>query len=531
MVLLFFIFGPLLTLLILGGVILRKLPSNVVVYERAAMLATGLRWEIGAVEYRKLNQIRFKNVRLFRSNSSKPFFAASEIDLVYVSGGVGRAGDVTKNNRNRLFPGVVNLQNAAKNPNNILGVNTGGISGTVKRFFGVGNGDGFWRLLVGRSLVDLTEGGDGVGVGKSNGNNDGNNDGNNSNNDGNNNSNGNSNGNGVGISESNIGDKFDGGVVLRECFLELIARMELLSVEPVFITFDEIDVIGTSLNRFKLRFVAGNLYQTESAIRSEWNFLIPLVSETESERISIVRRRNSRSLAVTLKTGNMPLPCEFIAIFCPSFRILGGYPARVSGEIMASVEYLGGGGIGGGGAAAWEYSLRNVFFNDINIERFMAGSLPYILRGNVRGFRVNEAYWGGGKLRADGWVEIVEGVIERGLFHRIVKNFALTVMPESILDSPRMEYPFTQCVFNYKIDHNGVIFWKERLSDEAGNVFMFKTGDGVQTQPMAVSLPDGNGKLVSYHNVLSIFAPDSAPIVPLTPLSKFLIPLLPTNTE
>jgi hypothetical protein len=472
--------GPLLTLLITGVIILRKLPSNVIEYERVAMLSTGLRWEIGSVEYRKSNQIRFKNVRLFRANSVKPFFAASEVDLVYVNSGVSIAANGDKIDRNRFFPGVVNSQADIKKSNDKLtNNNSTGFFGSINRFFGIrGNGNGFWHLSVAKSLVDLDVGG------------------------------------GSGIS---------GEEELRECFLELVSRLEFLSCEPVLIMFDEVEVVATSLKRFKLRFVSGNLYQTESAIRSEWSFLIPIVSETEREHVSIVRRRNSRNLSVTLKTGNMPLPCELVAIFCSPFRFFGQFPSRVCGEITAEVERLG------VGDAEWEYSLRNVFFNDVDLSQITADKLPYNLRGNIKGLRVNEAYLGNGKLLANGWVEVIDGVIDRGLFHRIVRQFALTVNPASLLDSPRSEYPFTRCIFNYKLQHDGLVLWVERSPENMDNIFMFNVGDGVQTLPMAVSFPEGGSKLVSYHNALSIFATDSAPIILLTPFSKHFVPLIPID--
>jgi hypothetical protein len=504
LVLIFFAIGPLLTLLIAAGIILRKVSSNVDYYERSAALTTGLKWEIDAIEYRKSNQIRLKNVRLFRTGFSKPFFAASEVNLSYISGG-GFKGD-----RNNFFPGAISSQVGGGGKNSVKGISGSGSSrifGSINRFLGTGGReDGFWHISVARSLVDL--------------------------------------GDSVSGNECNA--------ELRECFLELASRMEELSREPVFITFDEVDVIATSLKRFKLRFVTGSLYQTELAIRSEWGFFIPIVSETEREQVMIVRRRNSRSLSVTLKTGNMPLPCEMVAIFCSPFRYFGASPSRVCGEITAEVERLGGrgGGIGGGfvsggkvnggsgdsgdggdsgGDSNWTYSLRSVFFNDIDIASIMSGSMPYILNGKIKGLRVNEALLGGGRLQANGWIEVVDGVIERGLFHRLVEQFSLTVLPASILELPCSEYPFTRCVFNYRLRHDGVIFWVERSSEIAGNVFMSNEGDGVQTQPMAVSLPNGDGKLVSYHSVLSIFASDSAPIIPLTPFSKFFVPFIPID--
>ncbi|MDR2644285.1 MAG: hypothetical protein LBC74_16005, partial [Planctomycetaceae bacterium] len=253
---------------------MRKLPSNVDGYERVVMLRTGLRWEIGSVEYCKSNHVKFRNVRLFHANSAKPFFAASVIDLVYILDDAGKTGNGSNSDRNRLFPGVVSSRGKTKISDKTLDKSDSiTIFGSIKRFLGIGDSsDGFWHISVVKSLVDLGE------SGTSN----------------------------VFAGESSTADE----VELRECFLELASRMEFLSQEPILIMFDEIDVIATSLKRFKVRFVAGNLYQTEAAIRSEWSLLIPIVSETEREQISIVRRRNSRNLSVTLKTGNMPLPCE-----------------------------------------------------------------------------------------------------------------------------------------------------------------------------------------------------------------------------
>ncbi|MDR1052645.1 MAG: hypothetical protein LBL39_00560 [Planctomycetaceae bacterium] len=467
--------GPLLTVLITVGIFLRKLPSNVDEYERVAMLGTGLRWEIGSVEYRKSNHIRFKNVRILRS-SGKPLFAASNIDLVYMSGGK------SKEDRNRLFPGAINAQADGKTSSKTLKNNNNDSSnllGSIKRFLGVSDrGEGFWYLYSARSLFDLGD-----------------------------------------------DDNVDGGVELRECFLKLISQMEELSGKPIFIKLDEIDVIATSLKQVKLRFVAGNLYQTESAIRSEWSFFIPKVSETEREEVSIVRQRNSQNLSVTLKTGKMPLPCEFIAIFCPSFRFLGQHPSRVSGEIMASVDRLGGSGDG----SVWSYSLRNVFFNEIDISQIIDENIPYILRGKIMGIQVNEAFFGGGKLQADGWVEVIDGVVDSELFRRLAKRFSLTVLPENFLESPRTEYPFTQCIFYYELQHDGVKLWAKYSSDARGYAVMSNNGNGVQTLPMSVFFPNDSKKMISYHDLLSIFASDSTPIIPLIPLSKFFVPIIPND--
>ncbi|MDR1478028.1 MAG: hypothetical protein LBJ00_03715 [Planctomycetaceae bacterium] len=473
MFLIFFVIGPLLTLLILVGIFLRKLPFNVDEYERTAMLSTGLRWKIGSVEYRKSNQIRFKNVRLFRSNSDKPLFAASEVDLIYMS------GSLTKEERNKLFPNAIDSQTNHNKISDKTLNNSGNFFGSVKRFLGVADrGDGFWYISFAKSLFDL--GGD---------------------------------------------DDTNCEAELRECFLELISQMEELSSKPISVKFDEIDVVATSLRRFKLRFVVGNLYQTESTIRSEWSFFIPIVSETEREQVLVVRQHNSRNLSVTLKTGNMPLPCELITIFCPPFQFLGQYPSRVCGEIMVSASQID----GKGNEAVWTYSLRNVFFNDINISKIADGNIPYKLSGKIQGLRVNEAFLGGGKLQANGWIDVVDGVVERELFHRLIKLFSLTINPSTLLDSPRAEYPFTRCTFDYELQHDGVIFFLKRPSELTGNMFMLKESDGVQTSPMQVSFPNGNAKLVSYHNLLSIFASDATPIVPLNPLSKFFVPIIPDD--
>jgi hypothetical protein len=513
--LIFFVMGPLLTLLIAAGIIVRKLPSNVDKYERAAALATGLSWKIGAVEYRKSNHIRLKNVRLFGADSSKLFFAASEVDLIYISGGTGGINSSTgdsKTNRNQLFPGVISFQDAVKNSVKLNNKSTAkGIWGSIKYILNIGDDDdGFWHISVTKSLIDISGGSSSAGDFNSGGDKI----------DIDNVDNVDKVDNVDNVDKVNKVDNVDNAVELRECFHELLSRMEIFSSKPILIKFDEIDVLATSLKRFKIRFVAGNFYQTESAIRSEWSFFIPRVSETEREHIIIARRRNSRNLSVTLKTGNMPLPCEFIAIFCSPFRILGQYPSRVSGEITAEIEHFE-----GGDRSEWVYSLQNVFFNDIEIEQIVDGNMPYLLSGQIKGLRVNEALLGGGRLQANGWIDVVDGVIERGLFHRIVDRFSLTVLPAALLDSPRAEYPFTRCIFNYRLQHDGVIFWVE----DTGNVFMVNSGDGIQTQPMAVSLPDGSGKLISYHSVLSIFASDAAPIIPLTPFSKYFVPLIPVD--
>ncbi|MDR0705229.1 MAG: hypothetical protein LBF88_09590, partial [Planctomycetaceae bacterium] len=72
--LLFFILGPLLTLGILAGIMLRKIPANARQFEYNAAVQTGLTWKIDAVEYRSLHGVRLKNVRLLDSFSAKTIF-------------------------------------------------------------------------------------------------------------------------------------------------------------------------------------------------------------------------------------------------------------------------------------------------------------------------------------------------------------------------------------------------------------------------------------------------------------------------
>ncbi|MDR1925795.1 MAG: hypothetical protein LBQ66_15625 [Planctomycetaceae bacterium] len=493
MVLIFFVFCPLLTLLITAGIFLRKLPTNVYLFEQVISLRTGLTCEIGSVDYRKFNKVRLRKVRFFCRESRKPFFSASEVDVTYIT---------AAKDRSRLFPGAVGLQVSDSYSQSNF---SGGIFTSVLNFFsgksrgfwgGVsGRRDGFWHISVVRSVVDLKQrdqvsGGIGGGV--------------------------------SGGVSGGIGD-YDVGLELRDGLSSLLSNMFELSGEPVLVTMDEVTVLATSLERFETRFVVGNLYQTESAVRSEWSFLIPVVSETEREFVSVVRRRNSRNLSVSLKTGSRPLPCEFVSLFCPQFRVFGQLPARFLGEITASTERFG-----YGADSNWTYSLRNVFFNDIDITQVLPDGSYFGIRGKVKGLQVNEAVLGDGMLSADGWMEVIDGAIERNFFHRLVQQFALTVTPASLLDSPRSEYPFGSCIFNYQLRRDGAIFWPS-VSENIDNVLMINLGDGVQTQPMMVAMPKNNRQPVSYHTILSVFAPDNAPIVPLTSLSKFFVPLLPTD--
>ena len=56
---------------------------------------------------------------------------------------------------------------------------------------------------------------------------------------------------------------------------------------------------------------------------------------------------------------------------------------------------------------------------------------------------------------------------------------------------------------------------------------MARDGDGVRAHPMSVHFPMDHRRPVSYHAILSLLAPDTAPVVPLTPSLKKLYSVIP----
>lgn len=460
--LIFFLLGPLLTLGILVGIVLRKLPHNARQLEQRFSLQTGLDWSVESVEYRSPTCVRIKKVRLRDPVSAKPVFFAPEIDLTYHT--EGRQED--------YFPGIERQTLLPKEslPSSVYGL----IPKT-------GRGNGFLSIFVPKSSVRLSHT----------------------------------------TSEG-------ASQLVQDYFHRFLARMSALSTQPVRIVLDEVEIVPPVLkaenemlpnqksNPLSVRFVAGNLYKTPENVRSSWSFQIPLVSETETQRFQIEQNRKTNISAISFKTERQPIPCELAAMFCSNFHQFGPgslFSGEISGRQYPAEPHR------------WSIQLRNAFFNKLDLARFALNYTPLTVNGTVD-MNIAKASFGLEPLAAEGWLRVQNGSVDRALFLRLVERFALQVNPSGLLDVGLETYPFDDCMINFRLQSDGVVFW----SGDDRNVFMTRNGDGMKKHSMAVYFSQRNTKPISYHSILSIFAPDSAPVVPLTPGIQKLVSMIPTDS-
>jgi hypothetical protein len=438
----------LLTLGILAGIVLRKIPINARNFEYNAAVQTGLTWKIEAVEYRSFYCTRLKNVRILDSFSAKTVFFAPEIDCQYI---VSESFD-------KFFPGIEIISNHSDN--------------LILPLTAAMRPNGFRQIVVPDSVLTFDH--DSVSA-----------------------------------------------VAVRDTFEKILARFYLLSETPVQFVFENVGIFSTYSKKRpdekpdRVRFVRGNLYRTKNEIRSDWEFQVPEFSELETQRFSVIQKRQANNVEITLRTGKIPIPCDLAAVFCSAFRHFGN-GSRFSGEF--SVEK------NSNSEVPPTLRLKNVSFKEMNIAPFAEEYTPFSVSGTMRDFQITHAALGQNLFTAEGCFQIVDGSIEKALFQRIIERFHLIVQPSDILDSPRGMIPFTACAVHFRLQPDGVIFRPDELWH---NALMHQVPDTSGLGKMTVYFPDENRQLISFHTFFSIFAPDTAPVVPLTPGLKNLFFVLP----
>jgi hypothetical protein len=440
----------LLTLGILAGIVLRKIPANARKFEYNATIQTGLTWKIDAIEYRSLYCTRLKNVRILDSFSAKTIFFAPEIDCQYI----------ISENFDKFFPGLETITDHSDN--------------SILPFAAPIRSNGFRQIFVPDSVLTFDH-------------------------------------------------DSTSAVTVRDALEKVLARFHLLSETPIQFVFENIGIFSTYSKKRpdekpdRVRFARGNLYRTKNEIRSDWEFQVPEFSELETQRFSVTQKRQASSFEITLQTGKIPIPCELVAVFCSAFRHFGN-GSRFSGEF--SIEKNSNPEI------PPTLRLKNVFFKDIDMAPFAKEYTPFSVSGMIRDWQITHAALGPNIFTAEGCFQIVDGSIEKTLFQRMTERFNLIVKPSDILESPRSMIPFTACAVHFRLQPDGVVF---RPDDLWQNALMHQVPDASGLGKMTVYFHDENRQLVSFHTLFSIFAPDTAPVVPLTPGLKNLFFLLPID--
>ena len=502
MLLFFFLLGPVLTFGIVAGIVCRKLPSNADHYERTISLQTGLRVAVESVDYVNPHAMQLNGIAVFSRTSPKAVCEIPQLNLSFVAN-----EDVET-----LFPDI-DLTDGKSERRQTFEKYAGIFSPITAR---LQSDTGFWKIIVPRMHVpvnDLTGHSDTSGL---------------------------------------------LATTLQTFFGELLTRYQLDPRYPVYICVGEIDFLssmgslhplpageGTTNSQAtkglpnirepqnireiqNIRLAIGMLYRDKNVIRFDWNFQIPAVSETEYQRFSMTLDRQSSLMTVHLKTGVQPIPCGFISAFSHAFQYFGA-ESLFSGEISAQFNR--------NDPADFTLRLKKAFFEYLDVAPYAADYTPFVVTGTVRGLQVESATFspGHGHFEADGFVHVVDGSVEKVLFHRLVERFDLEVRPQNILDAPWGAVPFDDCCIFYRLRKDGATFYaQDPKSNERhfsdNELFMRRLGSGDEKQPMDVLFAK-QSRMMTYHEILSVLAPDNAPVIPLTPGLQKIVTILPTDKE
>jgi hypothetical protein len=281
--------------------------------------------------------------------------------------------------------------------------------------------------------------------------------------------------------------------------------------------FEEIYVVSEhSQNRGEntadlFQLVQGNIYRTPSEIRSDWSFEIKGISDIDRLYLSFALSLTD-TLEITFRTGRQPIPCDLAAVFYAPFKHFSG--GTFLGEFAMSTR---------SGHNAQTIRLNNAAFNNVPLAPLIDAYTDFAVLGTIDDLRFTQAVFGTEGIYAEGNLRVFNGAIEKALLHRCVDNFQLTVKPASMLDSSMQMIPFTASAIHFRLHRNGIDFWADQTWIDT---IMFQALDAGRPPEWVIRLPS-HLRTVTYHELMSIFAPDSAPSVPLTPGTQFILPHVP----
>ena len=445
LLLIFYLFGPILTLGIIGGIALRKLPANARSWERNLTQQTGLHWSIQSVEYCSPYLVRLHNVKILDDAAQLPLFHARQIEVQLA----------TDAPQSKNFPSVSVTPKTE---------HTGLTALLTNSFSSFRSPDRFWRISMPFSIVNF----------------------------------------GKYSSE-------ESALLLQKMLDRVFARFDTLSDIPVQFVFEQIAVVSEyslkkegDKNEDKVdifRFVQGNIYRTSAEIRSDWSFQIKDVSEFDRQYLSFVLSPND-TLDISFRTEKQPIPCDFAAVFYAPFKHFSG--GVFQGELVLSTRSVNN---------SHTVRLNQVIFSNVPLAPLIREYTDFSIAGTLADLRLDRVVWGTEGSYAEGSFHITDGVVDTALLHRCVNHFRLTVQPQEILDTPTRQIPFTACAIHFRLQPEGIDFWADQFWNDT---FMLYQEDRSSPSLWRVRFP-ADRRAVTYHELMSIFASDGAPVVPLTP--------------
>jgi len=457
LLLIFYLFGPILTLGIIGGIVVRKLPSQARSWERSLTKQTGLHWTIKSVEYRSPGFVRLHSVQISdeTDQSERTVFYAGKIDVRLMN----------NTSREKIFPGISATQNAA---------------GLTALFFGafpaLDSANQFWQITLSETFLDFR----------------------------------------TYFNEASA-------LLVQNMLQKLCARLGTLSDVPARIVCEEIAVVSEySLKKEghelvdkvdMIHNVRGNVFRTATEVRSDWDFQIKDVSEFDKLHLSFALSPND-TLQISFQTGRQPIPCDLAAVFCSMFHHFSG------GSFLGKFDQSS-----RSGQNSRTIQLENVFFKDVPLAPLVGQYTDFAVVGTLANLEIEHAVFGEETTSAKGNLLVLEGALDSALFHRCVGNFQLKLDDESILYSSLRMIPFSASAIHFNLHPRGIDFWAD---EKWGNAIMHKGANNGGSGMMTVRLPETR-RTVTYHELMSIFASDNAPVVPLSSGLKPVLSIIPVH--
>ena len=312
----------------------------------------------------------------------------------------------------------------------------------------------------------------------------------------------------------------DSALLVQNMLRKVFARLDSLAEVPVQLVLEQIAVRSEySLKRGEEQIdifhsVQGNIYRTPTEIRSDWSFQIRGISDLDWEH----RERLSFSLSLTdtfevsFQSGRQPIPCDLAAVFCSQFQHFSG--GTFQGRFSYSTR--------GGRADSRMFRLEQAIFRNMPLAPLARHCTTFAVEGTVTELRFAQAVVGAEDFYVEGSLYVENGRVEQALFYRCIDRFQLEVRPSEILDSPPPMIPFTACAVYFRLQPGEIDFWADQRWGSAFMVYQLNEHTNVFT----IYFPP-HRRSVRFPELLSIFAPDNAPVVPVTPAMQSLMPLIP----